>query len=162
MLSRKLKVGIAICATFCAGLVLVAQNTPSTMFPAVRGTQYMIGAGNSQEVAAGVQILEKGGNAVDAGIATVLAASVTELDHFGIGGEMPLLIKMKDKPVVVISGVGTAPALATPEFFRARKPEPWEKPATMPPIPENGILAATVPGVFDGLMLALQKYGTMS
>ena len=119
-------------------------------------------AGNSLEVAAGTQILEQGGNAVDAGVATVLAASITEMDHFGLGGEMPLLIKMKGQPVVVVSGVGTAPALATREFFNSRKPEPWEDKADMPPIPVNGILAATVPGVFDGLMLALEKYGTMS
>ena len=132
------------------------------MFPPVRGTQFMVGGGNNLVVAAGTRMLDKGGNAVDAGVASTLAASVTELDHFGIGGEMPLIIKMKDQPAVVISGVGTAPALATPEFFRARKPEPWEEKATMPPIPANGILAATVPGVFDGLMLALEKYGTMS
>jgi gamma-glutamyltranspeptidase / glutathione hydrolase len=122
----------------------------------------MVGAGNSLEVAAGARILEQGGNAVDAGVATVLAAAVTEMDHFGLGGEMPLLVKMSNQPVVAISGVGTAPALATPEFFRTRKPEPWEDAANKPPIPGNGILAATVPGVFDGLMLALEKYGTMS
>jgi gamma-glutamyltranspeptidase/glutathione hydrolase len=152
--------GIALALTFAAAM-LHAQN-PATMFPPVRGTHYMVGAGNSLEVAAGAQILERGGNAVDAGVATVLAASITELDHFGLGGEMPLLIKMKGQPVVAISGVGVAPALATPEFFRTRKPEPWEDAANMPPIPANGILAATVPGVFDGLMLALEKYGTMS
>jgi gamma-glutamyltranspeptidase/glutathione hydrolase len=122
----------------------------------------MVGAGNSLEVAAGAQILEKGGNAVDAGVATVLAAAITEMDHFGLGGEMPLLIRMNGQPVVVISGVGTAPALATPEFFHSRQPERWEEKASMPPVPANGILAATVPGVFDGLMLALEKYGTMS
>jgi gamma-glutamyltranspeptidase / glutathione hydrolase len=153
-------------------LVLIsafAQN-PNTMFPAVRGTHYMLGAGNSLNVAAGAQILEHGGNAVDAGVATVLSAAVTELDHFGLGGEMPLIVSMKGHPVTVVSGVGTAPAFATPEFFRTRKPEPWEVPPAgdaaakpeMPPIPANGILAATVPGVFDGLMLALEKYGTMS
>ena len=154
-------VTVAALSILGAAAILIAQN-PAHMFPAVRGTQYMVGAGNSLEVAAGSQILEKGGNAVDAGIAGVLAASVTELDHFGIGGEMPLIIKMKDQPVVVISGVGTAPKLATPEFYRNRKPEPWEDKETMPPIPANGILAATIPGVFDGLMLALEKYGTMS
>ncbi len=131
--------------------VLWAQN-PTTMVPVVRGTRYMLGAGNNLEVAAGTQILEQGGNAVDAGVAATLAASITELDHFGLGGEMPLIIKMKDQPAVVISGVGTAPALAKDEFFTARAPEAWEEKATMPPIPANGILAATVPGVFDGLM----------
>ena len=133
------------------------------MVPVVRGTRYMLGAGNNLEVAAGTQILEQGGNAVDAGVAATLAASITELDHFGLGGEMPLIIQMKGQPVVVISGVGKPrPRSPKAEFFNARPPEPWEEKATMPPIPANGILAATVPGVFDGLMLALEKYGTMS
>ncbi|MES1260359.1 MAG: gamma-glutamyltransferase family protein [Acidobacteriota bacterium] len=161
IVSRKAFFAVAAGLISLAAAAVYAQN-PATMFPAVRGTQYMVGGGNNLVVAAGVQILDRGGNAVDAGVASTLAASVTELDHFGIGGEMPLIVKMKDQPAVIISGVGTAPALATPEFFRARKPEPWEEKATMPPIPANGILAATVPGVFDGLMLALEKYGTMS
>lgn len=154
--------GAALLAVVVLMAVPAPAQNPATMFPAVRGTQYMVGAGNSLEVAAGVRILEQGGNAVDAGVATVLAASVTELDHFGLGGEMPLIVKMKGQPVIVVSGVGTAPALATPEFFRARKPEPWEEARDLPPIPANGILAATVPGVFDGLMLALKQYGTMT
>ncbi len=158
LLSKAVLIAAAIGAV---AAVVHAQN-PATMFPPVRGTKYMVGGGNNFVVAAGTDMLEKGGNAVDAGVASTLAASVTELDHFGLGGEMPLIIKMKDQPAVVISGVGTAPELATPEFFRKRNPEPWEERATMPPIPANGILAATVPGVFDGLMLALEKYGTMS
>ena len=99
--STKVQVLSAIGAVLGGAVLLVAQN-PATMFPVVRGTKFMLGAGNSLEVAAGVQILEKGGNAVDAGVASVLAASITEMDHFGIGGEMPILIKMKDKPVVGI------------------------------------------------------------
>jgi gamma-glutamyltranspeptidase / glutathione hydrolase len=122
----------------------------------------MVGAGNNLEVAAGTRILDQGGNAVDAAVATALAAAITELDHFGLGGEMPMLVKMAGKPVVAISGVGTAPKLATAEFFAQRPPEPWEREGRRPPIPGNGILAATVPGVFDGLILALEKYGTMS
>ncbi len=142
--------------------VLNAQN-PTTMFPQVRASHEMAAAGNQMEVEAGFRILQHGGNAVDAGVATVLTAAVTEQDHFGLGGEMPLIIKMANQPPVVISGVGPAPAKATVAFYNSRKPEPWEmdgKP--MPPIPAQGILAATVPGVFDGLILALQKYGTMS
>lgn len=138
------------------------QTSHGTMYPAVRGTRQMVGAGNSLEVAAGTRILDQGGNAVDAGVATALGAAITEMDHFGLGGEMPLLVKMAGKPVVAISGVGTAPALATVEFFAKRPPEPFEKAGEKPPIPGNGILAATVPGVFDGLILALQKFGTMS
>src|SRR5262249_59846843 len=79
-----------------------------------------------------------------------------------IGGEMPALIKMGAKPVVAVSGVGVAPGKATVEFYHSRKPEPWEDAAHMPPIPVQGILAATIPGVFDGLILSLTQFGTMS
>ncbi len=134
----------------------------ATMFPPVRGTREMAGAGNSMEVEAGIRILQQGGNAVDAGVASVLTAAVTEQDHFGLGGEIPIIIKMAGKPPIIIGGVGPAPAKATVAFYNARKPEKWEEPNNMPPIPAQGILAATVPGVFDGLMLALERYGTMS
>jgi len=134
----------------------------TTMFPAVRGSREMVGAANNQEVEAGFRILLQGGNAVDAGVAAVLAAAVTEQSRFGLGGEMPLLIKMAGRPVAAISAVGPAPAKATIEFFRNRPPEPWEKPEDRAPIPGYGILAAPVPGVFDGLILALDRFGTMS
>jgi len=133
-----------------------------TMFPPVRGTHEMVGAANSMEVEAGFRILTQGGNAVDAGVAAVLAAAVTEQDHFGLGGEIPVLIKMASGPVVAISGVGVAPAKATIEFFRSRAAEPWEEQDRIAPIPSEGIRAATVPGVFDGLILALARFGTMS
>ena len=133
-----------------------------TMFPPVRGLHEMVGSCNNFEVDAGMRILAEGGNAVDAGVATTLAAGVTELDHFGLGGEIPILIKMNGKPVVAISGIGTAPKRATVAFYESRKRELWEQPGHMPPMPAQGILAAPVPGVMDGLVLALERYGTMS
>jgi gamma-glutamyltranspeptidase / glutathione hydrolase len=141
-------------------LPLAAQTR--TLFPPVRGTHEMVGAANNLEVEAGYRILTQGGNAVDAGVAATLAAAVTEQDHFGLGGEIPILYKPAGKPVVAISGVGTAPQLATLEFYANRKPEPWEQGRRSGTIPGDGILAATVPGVFDGLMLALERYGTFS
>lgn len=132
------------------------------MFPPVRGIHEMVGAANNLEVDAGMRILAQGGNAVDAGVASVLAAAVTEQDHFGLGGEVPILIKLAGKPVVAISGIGTAPKRATVEFYQARKLEPWEEPGHAPPIPAQGILAAPVPGVFDGLIVALDRFGTKS
>lgn len=140
----------------------IAAFGQQTMFPPVRGTREMVGAANNFEVEAGFRILAAGGNAVDAGVASTLAAAVTEQARFGLGGEMPLLIKMNGKPVVVVSGVGTAPKLATAEWYRQRKANPWEDASQMPPIPGEGIHAAILPGVFDGLMLALQQYGTKS
>ncbi len=139
----------------------IAQDEP-TMFPPVRGIHEMVGAANNFEVEAGYRLLTEGGNAIDAGVASTLAAGVTELSRFGLGGEMPLLIKMAGKPVVAISGVGVAPAKATVEFYSKRPPEPWEEAAHMVPIPGQGMLAAITPGVFDGLILALDKYGTKS
>src|SRR6185436_15558310 len=135
----------------------IAAQVRPTMFPPVRGTREMVGAANNFEVEAGFRLLTQGGNAVDAGVAAILAASVTEQSRFGIGGEAPLMIKLAGKPVVVISGAGWAPGRATVEFYRNRKPEPWESPDRMAPIPGQGILATTIPGVFDGLILALSQ-----
>src|ERR1700675_1034439 len=104
----------------------VDAQPPPTMAPPVRGIHEMVGAANNFEVEAGYRILTQGGNAVDAGVATVLAASVTEQSRFGLGGEMPLLVKMAGKPVIAISGMGVAPAKATVEFYSHRQPEPWE------------------------------------
>jgi gamma-glutamyltranspeptidase/glutathione hydrolase len=143
-------------------LTLPAFADPPTMFPAVRGTHHMVGAANNQEVEAGYRILERGGNAVDAGVASVLAAAVTEQSRFGLGGEMPLIVKLQGRAPVIISGVGVAPRKATLEFYENRPAEPWEEGDRKPLVPMEGIKAAITPGVFDGLMLALQKYGTMS
>jgi len=151
----------AFVATALGAVVLHAQY-PTTMVPAVRATHDMVAAANNFEVEAGYRILTQGGNAVDAGVASVLAASVTELNRFGLGGEMPLLIKMSGQPTIAISGVGVAPAKATVEFYKRRPPEAWEEPNSMPPVPVQGILSAITPGVFDGLILALEKYGTKS
>ena len=133
-----------------------------TMFPPVRGTREMVAAANNFEVEAGYRLLTAGGNAVDAGVAAILAAAVTEQARFGLGGEMPLLLGMKGKAPIAISGVGTAPALATIASYTNRAPEPFEQPGRVPPIPAQGIKAAILPGVFSGLMLALEQHGTKS
>jgi gamma-glutamyltranspeptidase/glutathione hydrolase len=138
------------------------QPSIKTMFPAVRTTHEMVGGGNNFVTEAGMRMLRAGGNAVDAGVAAVLAAAVTEEDHFSMGGEMPVLIKLHGKPAVAVSGVGVSPAKATIEFFKTRPLEPDETPDKKPPIPAHGILATTTPGMFDGAMLALEKFGTMS
>ena len=57
----------------------------------------MVAGGHPLSVEAGLRILEQGGNAVDAGVATILAASVIEFSHFSFGGEVPMLIKLKNK-----------------------------------------------------------------
>ena len=148
---------------FLALLALASlANAQFSMFPAVRGTREMVGAANNFEVEAGYRLLQQGGNAVDAGVAAVLAATVTEQARVGLGGEMPLIIKMKGKPARVVSGVGTAPAKATAAHFLKRTPEPWEREGRIPPIPGEGLQAAILPGLVSGLLLALEENGTKS
>jgi gamma-glutamyltranspeptidase/glutathione hydrolase len=149
--------GLAALAA-CAAIAAAQQH----MFWPVRGTREMVAAANNFEVEAGFRILTQGGNAVDAGVAAVLTAAVTEQARFGLGGEMPLIVHMNGKSTEVVNGVGIAPAKATAEYYRTRTPEPHEDPGKFPPIPASGIKAAITPGVFGGLMLALERYGTLS
>jgi gamma-glutamyltranspeptidase len=66
-----------------------------TFRPVVRGKRGVVAGGQPLSVEAGLRILQRGGNAVDAGVATILAASVIEFSHFSFGGEVPILIKLK-------------------------------------------------------------------
>jgi gamma-glutamyltranspeptidase len=116
------------------------------MVPPVRGTRQMAGAANNLEAAAGIRILSEGGNAVDAGVATVLAAAATELDQFGLGGEIPVLIKLAGRPVIAISGIGTAPQRAMPASAEAATIGTWE----------GRILAAGSNGMDDQLKKYLE------
>src|SRR3989454_10113874 len=88
-----------------------------TFRPVVRGKRGVVAGGSPISVEAGLRILRQGGNAADAGVATILAASVIEFSHFSFGGEVPILIKLKGKDVSVVEGMGTAPLKATREFF---------------------------------------------
>lgn len=138
-----------------------------TFRPVVRGRRGVVAGGHPLSVEAGMRILQRGGNAVDAGVATILAASVIEFSHFSFGGEVPILIKLKGKDVAVVEGMGTAPAKATREFFVTRvntrdATQPTMAGAKSGLIPSTGPLAATVPAVLDACVLALDQFGTKS
>lgn len=150
-----------------------------TFRPVVRGKRGVVAAGHPLSAEAGLRLLQKGGNAVDAGCAALLAASVIEFSHFSFGGEVPIIIKTASASPKVVNGQGTAPRLATHDFFieRARKgkdfkgtpytgsaqyvaiPGAGSQPGL---IPSSGILPATVPGVLDAAIVALDKFGTKS
>lgn len=134
---------------------------------AVRGTHGAVACGSEFASEAGMRLLGQGGNAVDAGVATIYAASVTEFSHFGFGGEAPILIRTKAGKVIAIAGVGTMPKLATAELFRTRPLRPFEVMQRDPGglsgvIPVTGIMPALVPGMVDATLLALRDYGTKS
>ncbi len=136
--------------------------------PVVRGARGAAAAGTPLVSQVSMRVLQAGGNAVDAGVAALFAAAVTEFSHFGFGGEAPLLIRTPEGKVHCIAGVGTAPQLMTVEFFANRRPDPeLEKEAARRdhkngPIPSYGILPALVPGMVDAGLLALQRFGTLS
>jgi gamma-glutamyltranspeptidase/glutathione hydrolase len=143
-------------------------SSAATLKPLVAGKRGVVAAGHPLVAEAGLRILEKGGNAVDAGVATLFAASVVEMASFGAGGECPILIKMKDGPVVAINGDGIAPELATVEFYEhLRRDDPRLVSlgtignARGGIIPSFGPLSAIVPSAMDAILLALEKYGTM-
>ncbi len=150
-------------------LLRTSSGSAATLKPLVAGRRGVVAAGHPLVAEAGLRILEKGGNAVDAGVATVFAASVVEMTSFGSGGECPILIKLKNGPVVAINGDGIAPELATAEFYdHLRRVDPRAVAQARVAgagggiIPSFGPLSAIVPGAIDALLLALEKYGTKS
>ncbi len=142
---------------------------PRALRPVVRGSRGAVAGGTHLVTEAGMRLFHAGGNAVDAGIAALFAGAVTEYSHYGFGGEAPILIRTADGRVFSIAGVGTAPKLATAEFFRNRKPPPEETAAARErggpgreegPIPSSGLLPALVPGMVDAALVALKSFGT--
>src|SRR6266542_4239371 len=124
MISRSLVSFISIALTISTLLLTTMPFSQADTFrPVVRGRRGVVAGGHPLSVEAGMRILQRGGNAVDAGVATILAASVIEFSHFSFGGEVPILIKLKGRDVAVVEGMGTAPAKATRDFFvnRARQ-----------------------------------------
>ncbi len=129
-----------------------APRREPTMRPEIVGQRGIVAAGRHYSVAAGTRILAQGGNAIDAGVATVFAAAVVEISHFGFGGEAPTMIyDAKTRRIYVINGQGPAPKAATLALFAAKGK-----------VDSNGPLGATLPAVMDAMALALERFGTMS
>src|SRR4051812_35591687 len=149
--------------------LITSLASAATVKPQVMGRRGIVAAGHPLSAEAGFRILQKGGNAIDAGVAAVFAAGVVEQGSFGLGGEAPILVKTKGQRVVAINGVGTALGLATVDFYNKLAMDdprrayielsPGAKPGK---IPSFGPLSAIVPGAIDALLVTLQNYGTKS
>jgi gamma-glutamyltranspeptidase/glutathione hydrolase len=136
-------------------------------FPS-RGLRGAVAAGSEAATEAGMRMFLAGGNAVDAGIATMLAASVFEFSHFGFGGEAPILVRTKEGKVFAIAGVGTMPKLGTADFYRNHALTPLEIDDPPGPnglkdwVPVVGILSTLVPGMVDAAIVTERDFGTKS
>ncbi|MEO8097695.1 MAG: gamma-glutamyltransferase [Acidobacteriota bacterium] len=172
MSRRKLLIGLAATAGLALIVISSGGQTRRTAEPAVRqavrGANGAVTAGSDYATDAGMKLMTQGGNAVDVGVATMYAASVTELSHFGMGGEGPILIRTKEGKVYSIAGVGTMPKLATADFYRKRALKPGETTfdndgkGLSGVMPNAGLMPALVPGMVDAGLVALKEFGTKS
>jgi gamma-glutamyltranspeptidase / glutathione hydrolase len=164
MTAKKLLISLTL-ASLC--IAQARREAERPVREAVRGTRGAVAGGSDYATEAGMRIYFKGGNAVDAGVAAMFAASVTELSHFGMGGEAPILIRTKTGKVYAIAGVGTMPKLASADLFRKRKLLPGEVEENDPGglkgfIPVAGLMPALVPGMVEAGLVALREFGTKS
>ncbi len=124
-----------------------------TTRPELTGTFGMVASTHWLASAAGMAVLESGGNAFDAAVAAGFVLQVVEPHLNGPGGEVPVIgFSAGDGRPFVVDGQGTAPAAATPAAFEA---------LGIDLVPGNGLLAATVPGAFGAWLLLLRQYGTL-
>jgi gamma-glutamyltranspeptidase/glutathione hydrolase len=113
---------------------------------------------------AGLQILQHGGNAIDAAVATAAMLNVTEPMMVGVGGDLFAIIYIaKEHKIYVLNASGMAPTGATIERFKklgyAWNPKNWGPGSGMPP---GGILPVTVPGAAWGWQAVLQRFGKLT
>ena len=117
------------------------------------GTRHMVSSGHHLATTTAFQILEAGGNAIDAGVAGSLVLSVVQSDFVGFGGVAPIMIKPAGSdPVVTITGLGSWPKRASLDVLNR------EHKGTIP----DGLLRTVVPAAPDAWLTALDRWGSMS
>jgi gamma-glutamyltranspeptidase/glutathione hydrolase len=127
---------------------------PFTTRPEIEGLFGVVASTHWIATAVGMAMLERGGNAFDAGVAAAFTLQMVEPHLNGPGGDVPVILwdAKRDKPMV-ICGQGTAPRAATIARFHG---------LGLDVVPGSGLLAACVPGTFETWMMILRDFGTMS
>jgi gamma-glutamyltranspeptidase / glutathione hydrolase len=104
---------------------------------------------------AGLQILQSGGNAIDAAVATAAVMNVVEPGGAGMGGDVFVIAWLaKEKKLVALNGSGRAAAGATPRHLAER--------GSTQQMPQHGIDSATAPGAVDAWDALLKRAGTLT
>ncbi|MDP2318793.1 MAG: gamma-glutamyltransferase family protein [Acidobacteriota bacterium] len=129
------------------------QPAGSALRPAVMGPTGGVSTGHPLTTSAALAILLKGGNAFDAGVASLLAGGVLEQDLYGLGGEALVLVyPKKENKVTSIVGQGWAPKAVDVDWYLSRQKD----------LQGEGLDPAVVPGALHASLTVLEKWGTMS
>src|SRR5262245_23025168 len=168
----QIKHKVTICVMLLSGLALLGlaavrnikaqeqqeqeeRQTSRTMRPVIRGRYYAAASMKAEATRAAERILEAGGNAFDAIVAGQAALAVVDASANGVGSDAVILIyDARAKKVFSVNAEGTAPKLATIEWYQ--KNNDGKLPQS------DGLLSGTVPGVVDAWYILLDRWGTMS
>ena len=121
--------------------------------PAVRGRHWAVSTNHWLASLAASRILDRGGNAIDAGVAAGLCLGVLQPDIVGSTGVAPIIVHLAETgEVVTLSGLGRWPRAATPDYFERHCG------GDMP----LGVLRCVTPAAIDAWCQALERWGTMS
>ena len=152
---------IAGFALWLTGVFVEARQVPvqdrqpagSALRPAVMGPSGGVSTGHPLTTAAAFGILLKGGNAFDAGAASLLSGGVLEQDLYSLGGEALVLVyPTKDGKVTSVVGQGWAPGAVSVDWYRSRNKT----------LEGEGLDPAVVPGALHAALTVLELWGTMS
>jgi gamma-glutamyltranspeptidase/glutathione hydrolase len=152
-------------AAFCSAVRGVrAEGWPAQSRSEVMAQHGMVVTSQPLAAQAGLQILMRGGNAIDAAVATAAVLNVVEPMMVGVGGDLfAVLYIAKEKKIYVLNASGTAPSGATIAHFNSLgyhwNPKNWGPSSGMP---LSGILPVTVPGAAWGWQAALKRFGKLA
>ncbi|MDA1127419.1 MAG: gamma-glutamyltransferase family protein [Chloroflexi bacterium] len=131
----------------------VPGTTLTSLRPLMQGTNGMVVASHPAAAMAGQEVLRKGGNAIDAGVAVGLALNVVHVDDCSFLGVAPTVIYLADqKKVVEIDGLGVWPRAASVEYFQKNHGGKFP----------TGVLRSLTPAAADSWITSLSRFGTMT
>ena len=126
---------------------------PAALRPLVAGPNGGVSTGHPLVTSAALEILHKGGNAFDAGVAALLVGGVVEQDLYSLGGEALVLVyPEREKKVTSIVGQGWAPKAVSVDWYLSRGKT----------LQGAGLDPAVVPGALHAALTVLETWGTMS